>query len=135
LVGLLAVAAAMYGLLAAGSPTAIGLPLRLGGVAIAAAAVLFGGHGVVRTKYRPDAWGGPEWLVTAAGVAAVLGVIGAGRLASGALHPSAYPLVAPALPWPAVAGIALALAPAFLKPRSPAPARQREPGELIGAAR
>jgi energy-coupling factor transport system permease protein len=125
----------MYGLLAAGSPTVIGLPLLLGGSVVAGAAVLLGGHGVVRTKYRPDAWGGPEWLVTAAGAAAVLGVIGAGRVAPGSLHTGAYPIVAPALPWPALVGIALALVPAFLPTKRPAPPRVAERGELIGAAR
>lgn len=135
LIGLLAVCAAMYGLLAAGSPAVIGLPLLLGGSAVAGAAVLVGGHGVVRTKYRPDAWGGPEWLVTAAGAAAVLGVIGAGRVAPGSLHTGAYPIVAPALPWPAIVGIALALAPALLPTRPKARTRQAERGELLGAAR
>jgi len=135
LIGLLAVAAAMYGLLAVGSPTAIGLPLLLGGSVVAGAAVLLGGHGVVRTKYRPDAWGAPEWLVAAAGAAAVVGVIGAGRIAPGSLHTGAYPIVAPALPWPAVVGIALALIPAFLPAKSPARAPRVEHGELVGAAR
>jgi energy-coupling factor transport system permease protein len=135
LIGLLAVAAAMYGLLATGSPAVIGLPLLLGGSAVAGAAVLLGGHGVVRTKYRPDAWRGPEWLVTAAGAAAVLGVIAAGRIAPGSLHTGAYPIVAPALPWPALAGIALALIPAFLPAKPRTPTRLVERGELIGAAR
>lgn len=135
LIGLLAVCAAMYGLLAAGSPAVIGLPLLLGGSAVAGAAVLVGGHGVVRTKYRPDAWGGAEWLVTATGAAAVLGVIGAGRVAPGSLHTGAYPIVAPALPWPAIVGIALALAPALLPTRPKARTRQAERGELLGAAR
>ncbi|HEX7105427.1 MAG TPA: energy-coupling factor transporter transmembrane protein EcfT [Acidothermaceae bacterium] len=135
LIGMLAVAAAMYGLLAAGSPALIGLPLLLGGSGIAAAAVLLGGHGVVRTKYRPDAWGAPEWLVVAAGLAAVLGMIGAGRVAPGSLHTGAYPIVAPALPWPAVVGLAMALLPAFLSTKRPASSRRIETGELIGAAR
>jgi energy-coupling factor transport system permease protein len=107
----------------------------LGGSGIAAAAVLLGGHGVVRTKYRPDAWGAPEWLVVAAGLAAVLGMIGAGRVAPGSLHTGAYPIVAPALPWPAVVGLAMALLPAFLSTKRPASSRRIETGELIGAAR
>lgn len=134
LIGLLAVAAAMYGLLATGSPAVIGLPLLLGGSGIAAAAVLLGGHGVVRTKYRPDGWAAPEWLVVAAGAAAVLGLIGAGRVAPGSLHTGAYPLVAPALPWPAVVGIALGLLPAFVSTKSAIPSRRVEAGELIGTA-
>jgi len=134
LIGLLAVAAAMYGLLATGAPAAVGLPLLLGGSATAAAAVLLGGHGVVRTKYRPDRWGGPEWLVTLAGGAAVFGVIAAGRVAPGSLHTGAYPIVAPALPWPAVAGVALALLPAFVSTKPPLP-RRAERGELIGVVR
>jgi energy-coupling factor transport system permease protein len=137
LVGLLAVAAAAYGLLDAGSPAVIGLPLLIAGSLIAGIAVVFGGAGVVRSKYRPDPWRAPEWLAVLSGAAAVVGVLACGRLQPGSLHTSAYPIVAPALPWPAAVGVLLALLPAWLTPRPSAdaqPVAVHVERPLIGAA-
>jgi energy-coupling factor transport system permease protein len=120
LVGLVSVAAAVYGLLDAGSPAIVGLPLLLAGSLIAGAAVLLGGRGVVRSKYRPDPWRAAEWLVVGAGAAAVVGALLGGRLEPGSLHTGTYPIVAPQLPWAAVIGILLGLLPAWLTPRPPA---------------
>jgi energy-coupling factor transport system permease protein len=136
--GLLAVAVATYELLDATSPTIVGLPLLVGGTAIACAAVFFGGREVARTKYRPDQWLGAEWLVAVAGLAPLAGVMLAGRLQPGSLHPTTYPLAVPQLPWPAVLGIVLALIPAwFGTPQLPAaqaiavrPARVVEPAKV-----
>jgi energy-coupling factor transport system permease protein len=119
--GLIAITIAVYELLDASSPTIVGLPLLAAGTAIACAAVLFGGRDATRTKYRPDAWRGPEWIVVGAGAAALLGIVVAGRVNPGALHTTTYPLVTPQLPWPALIGIVLALVPAWATaPQSPA---------------
>ena len=129
--GLVAVAIAVYELLDATSPTLIGLPLLVLGTAIACGAVLFGGRQPTRTKYRPDPWRAAEWIVVASGVAALAGMLVAGRLYPGSLHTTTYPLVVPQLPWPAVLGLALALVPAWVtSPQTPAiqgisPARQQ----------
>ncbi len=117
LAGLLAVATASYGLLATGSPAQIGMPLLVGGSVVAGAALLIGGRGVVRSQYRPDEWRGAEWAVLASGLAALAGVVAAGRIDPGSLHTGAYPIAAPQLPWPALAGILLAALPAWLAPR------------------
>lgn len=111
--GLVAVAIAVYELLDATSPTLIGLPLLVLGTAIACGAVLFGGRQPTRTKYRPDAWHASEWIVVASGVAALAGMLVAGRLYPGSLHTTTYPLVVPQLPWPALVGLVLALVPAW----------------------
>jgi energy-coupling factor transport system permease protein len=122
--GLIAITIAVYELLDASSPTVVGLPLLATGTAIACAAVLFGGRDATRTKYRPDPWRGPEWVVVGAGAAALLGIIVAGRIDPGSLHTTTYPLVAPQLPWPALIGIVFALLPAWAteatSPQSPA---------------
>jgi energy-coupling factor transport system permease protein len=112
--GLVAVGVAIYELLDAASPTLIGLPLLVVGTATACGAVLFGGRHPTRTKYRPDSWQAPEWIVVASGVAALVGVLIAGRLYPGSLHTTTYPLVVPQLPWPALLGLALALVPAWV---------------------
>lgn len=120
--GLVAVAIAVYELLDATSPTLIGLPLLVLGTAIACGAVLFGGRQPTRTKYRPDAWHASEWIVVASGVAALAGMLVAGRLYPGSLHTTTYPLVVPQLPWPALVGLVLALLPAWAtSPQIPVP--------------
>jgi energy-coupling factor transport system permease protein len=120
-VGLVAVAIAVYELLDATSPTLIGLPLLVLGTAIASGAVLFGGRQLTRTKYRPDSWHAAEWIVVGSGVAALAGMLVAGRLYPGSLHTTTYPLVVPQLPWPAVLGLVLALVPAWVaSPKTPA---------------
>jgi len=122
--GLVAITIAVYELLDASSPTLVGLPLLATGTAIACGAVLLGGRDATRTRYRPDPWRGPEWIVAGAGAAALLCVVIAGRIDPGSLHTTTYPLVTPQLPWPALIGIMLALVPAWATeatvPRSPA---------------
>ena len=116
LAGLLAVLVAVYALLESGTPGLVGVPMLAGGALVSGAAVVVGGRSVGRSRYRPDPWRGPEWLVVGSGVLAVAGVVAAGWLRPGALHTTVYPLVAPALPWPAVAGVLAGLAPAWLAP-------------------
>ena len=120
--GLLAVAVGLYGVLDAGAPQALGLPLLgLGSVALAAS-LFTGGRRAVRTRYRPDPWRLAEWIVSLSGLVALGGMILAARLPDGsqALNPPAYPLVWPTLPLVAVAGIAVALLPSVAAPRPPA---------------
>ncbi len=119
--GLVAVAIAVYELLDATSPTLSGLPLLVLGTAVACGAVLFGGRQPTRTKYRPDSWHASEWIVVASGIAALAGMLVAGRLYPGSLHTTTYPLVVPQLPWPALVGLVLALIPAWAtSPQIPA---------------
>jgi energy-coupling factor transport system permease protein len=118
--GLVAVAIAVYELLDATSPALIGLPLLVLGTAIACGAVLFGGRQPTRTKYRPDSWRASEWIVVSSGVAALAGMLVAGRLYPGSLHTTTYPLVVPQLPWPALLGLVVALIPAWVtSPQTP----------------
>ena len=62
--GLLGVCIGSYGLLDAGSPPALGLPLLLLGVVLAAGGLVVGGRRATRSRYRPDPWSAPEWLTT-----------------------------------------------------------------------
>jgi energy-coupling factor transport system permease protein len=120
--GLLAVCASTYGLLDSSAPTALGLPLLAVGAALAAAGLALAGRRTPRTRYRPDPWALPEWLVVLGGVLAAAAVFATDP---GALDPSTSPLVAPTLPLLPVAGLACALLPAWAAPEVPAAMRTR----------
>lgn len=124
--GLLGVCVGVYGLLDAGASALLGLPSLLLGLALAAGGLAVGGRRTRRTRYRPDPWALPEWLVTASGIAAAVGVF-----ANKAMDPAALvlagPMVVPEVPWIAVAGVLLAAAPAVVAPPPPSYAATRQP--------
>jgi len=94
------------------------------GFVLAGLSLRLAGRRAVRTRYRPDPWGAPEWLVTACGV-----IPAAATAWQAGAHPEmAFP--APAS-WPAVSGalligLLLAVLPAFVTP-PPVPLAQ-QPG-------
>jgi energy-coupling factor transport system permease protein len=120
-VGLLAVAVGLYGVADSGAPGALGLPLVAVGASVLAAALFAGGRRSTRTRYRPDPWRLPEWVVSASGLAALGGMVLAGRLPGGpaALDPATTPLHWPTVSPVAVVGILLALLPAVAAPTPP----------------
>lgn len=122
--GLLGVCAGVYGLLDAGSPPVLGLPLLGGGLLLAAAGSYVAGRRVRRTRYRPDPWALPEWVTAASGATAAACTVAAALAGSAALEPSVSPLVWPQLPLLPVAGVLVALLPAVATPRPPLPAKQ-----------
>ena len=116
LAGLLGVCAGLYGLLDAQSPVALGLPLLALGAATATVGLWLGGRRSTRSRYRPDPWGLPEWLVSACGVTAAATAVVAASVSPDAMNPSTSPLVVPTLPLLAVAGLLVAALPAWLAP-------------------
>jgi energy-coupling factor transport system permease protein len=116
LAGLLGVCAGLYGLLDATSPVALGLPLLAVGAATAAAGLWLGGRRAVRSRYRPDPWGVPEWLVSACGVTAAAAAVVGSVVSPAAMNPSTSPLVLPTLPLLPVVGLLIAALPAWLAP-------------------
>jgi energy-coupling factor transport system permease protein len=116
LVGLLGVCAGLYGLLDAGSPVALGLPLLAAGVALAGAGLGLGSRRATRSRYRPDVWGRPEWLVTLSGLTAAAAGIAGAAISPDAAYPSTAPLVVPPLPLLQSLGVLVALLPAWLAP-------------------
>ncbi|HEY9475297.1 MAG TPA: energy-coupling factor transporter transmembrane component T [Mycobacteriales bacterium] len=115
--GLAGIVAGVYGLLDSGSPGLIGLPMVGLGVLLAGLGLALGGRRVRRTRYRPDPWALPEWLVAASGVA--VGVVFMLSTGDPALNPPAAPLAVPPLPLPVATAILLALLPAFVAPPVP----------------
>jgi energy-coupling factor transport system permease protein len=128
LAGLLGVCAGLYGLLDAQSPVALGLPLLTLGAATATVGLWLGGRRSTRSRYRPDPWGPPEWLVSACGVAAAATAVVASVVSPDAMNPSTSPLVMPSLPLLPVAGLLIAALPAWLAPVAD------NPDDLGGAA-
>ncbi|MFI6943010.1 CbiQ family ECF transporter T component [Streptomyces sp. NPDC050418] len=125
--GLLGVCAGTYGLLAA-QGAGFGLPVLLGGLALALTGLWLGGKRSLRTRYRPDRWDLRAWLVSGSGVAVAALMISAAAADPAALHPGVVPPTAPELPlWPA-ASVLIGLLPAFVAPvpaTAPAPAVTR----------
>jgi energy-coupling factor transport system permease protein len=114
--GLLTMVAASYFLIGQGAPRIVALPLLIGGAAAATGGLILGGKRIKRTRYRPDPWAGPEWLVALAGLTAVVLVSVAGHFDTAGLAPSTTPLVAPPLPLLAAIGVLAALIPAWAAP-------------------
>jgi len=116
--GLLGVCVGVYGLLDASASALLGLPSLLLGSVLAAAGLTLGGRRTRRTRYRPDPWALPEWLVAGSGLVAAAGLFVTAAVDPGALE-LAGPLVVPPVPWPAVVAVLVALLPAVVAPRPP----------------
>lgn len=116
--GLLVVAGGSYGLLDATSPGWLGTPALLVGLVAVGVGLRVGGRRTGRTRYRPDPWALPEWLVAGSGVVAA-----AGTFVDLALHPEAFflasPTAVPEAPWLALAGIVVAMLPGIVAPPLP----------------
>jgi energy-coupling factor transport system permease protein len=115
LLGLLGIALGVYSLLT----DAMAFPVAAGalviGLLLAVGAMAIGRQRVTRTRYRPDPWALPEWLVTAAGaVAAATMIVAAARGTHGLVL--AGPLVVPPVPVGPVIGLLAGLAPAVVAP-------------------
>jgi energy-coupling factor transport system permease protein len=125
LFGLGGVVAGVYGLLDGGSAPLLGLPLLLAGSAAAAASLVVGARRERRSRYRPDPWAAPEWVVAASGaIAGALVLVAAQRGVAGIVLQTS-PAVWPTLPWLPALGILVGLLPAWVAPMPPLRALER----------
>lgn len=100
-----------YGLLDAGSPASLGLPMMLTGAVLCCGGLALGSARVRRTSYRPDPWRAPEWVVAALGVGAAALTMLARGADGAAMNPAFSPLQWPTLPvLPALAVLAAGFA-------------------------
>ncbi|MFG1812630.1 energy-coupling factor transporter transmembrane component T [Kribbella sp. NPDC049174] len=123
LLGLLGILLGVYALLTDAMAFPLAATALVIGLLLAVGAMAIGRQRVTRTRYRPDPWALPEWLV-----------VGSGAIAAGAMTAAAVrgveglvlagPLVVPPVPLLPVIGILIGLAPAVVAP--PLQARRRE---------
>jgi energy-coupling factor transport system permease protein len=114
--GLLLAAVGVYGVVVAGSLFGLGLPILAAAAALCAIGLAVGGRRIQRSRYRPDRWGGTEWLIVASGLAAVAAMALAHALEVPGMEVSFVPLAVPAVPVLPVVGILAAAAPAVVAP-------------------
>jgi energy-coupling factor transport system permease protein len=94
------------------------IPALAVGVIALVGSLAAGGRSAERTRYRPDPWVKPEWIVSLAGLIALASFVVAGRMGD-ALNPSTNPLEVPAVPIVAVIGLLVAALPAWFAPTPP----------------
>jgi len=117
--GLVAACVGAYALVSADSPAVLGLPMLGVGVAVAVAGVALAGRTSIRTRYRPDPWAGPEWLVAGAGVV-VAGVFAAAAWSGiPGMTTSVDPPAWPTLPLAALVALLVSATPALTAPPIP----------------
>ena len=118
-VGLGAVIVGIYGMLDAGAPGALGLPVLAVGSLLAASGLMVQGRRATRSRYRPDPWRWPEWVTIASGIAALAGVVTSGAANPLSLQMPLSPLAWPGLPVAATIGVLVAALPAWATPVPP----------------
>ena len=108
-----------YALLDASAPAALGLPMLTIGLALSVAGFALAGRRSVRTRYRPDPWGWPEWGVTACGAITASAIVWLSITGASDLIAPVDPIGWPAVPALAVAAILFSVLPAFIAPPPP----------------
>jgi energy-coupling factor transport system permease protein len=124
LAGLTCLCFGCYGLLDPTVPRGLGAGGFAAGAALCVAGLVLGGRRVTRSRYRPDPWEWPEWVVAGSGIACAVALSLNVGYDPAALNPVLYPLHWPALPaLPAAAilmtAVAAAIAPPVAEQASP----------------
>ncbi len=116
--GVVGICAGTYGLLGSAGSGWMGLPTLGLGCALAVVGLVVGGRRTGRSRYRPDPWALPEWLVAGSGVAAAVILFLLAHAHPGAAVPP-YPLQMPEVPPVLLVGALVGVLPAFLAPPPP----------------
>lgn len=117
--GLVGLVVGTYAVLDPSAPRAMGLPVLAVGSLTLVAGLGLAGRRAPRTRYRPDPWLAPEWVVAASGLPALAAVMAVAATDPAALALPVSPLAWPATPMVVVAALAVALVPAWAAPPPP----------------
>ncbi len=123
--GLLGVVVGLYGLLDSATPAPASLALLIAGAAVAAGGLAVAGRRSPRSRYRPDPWALPEWIVTACGVAVAGTLVGLSVAGAAWLAPGIVPAEQPLLPPVIVLVLMIGMVPAWAAPPVPWAVRRR----------
>lgn len=114
-------AVGLYGLMSASLAPGLSTVVVIAATMAVVASLLVGRAHTTRTRYRPDPWALPEWVVAGAGIVVAAVMVGASMHGAGGLTmPSA--LAVPALHPLPLGAILLGLLPALAAPPPPGPA-------------
>lgn len=119
--GLIAACVGVYALVAADTSAVVGVLLLIAGSTACILALALSARGNVRTRYRPDPWWLPEWLVSGSGILAALAFAATAWAWPGSLTVLTDPPTWPGLPIIPLLAIALAATPMLTAPPLPAP--------------
>lgn len=114
--GLLLMAVGIYGVIDGGSLLGLGLPILAVAAVLCGVGLAIGGRRTARSRYRPDPWRQPEWIVAGSGLVALVTMSVAHAFDVPGLTVSFSPLEFPTIPLLPVVGILLALVPAIAAP-------------------
>ncbi len=132
--GLLGVCVGVYGLLDGTASAWLGMPVLATAMVVAGTGLHVGGRRSGRSRYRPDPWALPEWLVSASGVVAATAVFVDVHLSPADFFLASVTDVPP-VPLLTVCGILVAALPAFVAPPLPESAAPAGPaGSASGEA-
>lgn len=114
----------LYGSLSGGQAAAFGPPVVVVGVSVAAIGLAMAGRRQIRTRYRPDPWALPEWLVAGCGTAAAGVFIALAAQPGNALAMPTGGAALPSIPLTVATICLLAAGPALVAPPLPEAVRR-----------
>lgn len=106
----------IYLLLDGQGSAVVGIVALVAGAAAAAVGIAMSGRRLQVTRYRPDRWAWPEWVLLGGGLAVATTAVLWAQADPAVMAPSASPLRWPDLPWGFVAMLALVAVPGLLAP-------------------
>ncbi|MDZ7676225.1 MAG: energy-coupling factor transporter transmembrane component T [Acidimicrobiales bacterium] len=112
--GLAGLSMGAFAVLDTTAPDVLGVPALVVGGVLGFGALRLGARRAIRTRYRPDRWGGAETVVAASGLVALVGVLVAERTGAGTLDPVFVPITLPDPPVSAMIGVLVALVPVLV---------------------
>ncbi len=119
IVGLIAACIGTYALVSQASPWVLTVPMLTLGCAACITALALSARRSTRTRYRPDPWRLPEWLVLLAGAIPAVTFTAIAWSSPAALLATTSPPAWPQLPLIPAVAVLIAMTPAWTAPRLP----------------